>query len=106
MLLGLAALTGHVHRDPGAPRPALDQDEGRDERVPASHRPTIESAFAAESYRPGATARLVLFDAAPRLRIRIFRVGDGHGLIGPRDVMRGDAVGRSLSFGRVSTAGS
>jgi hypothetical protein len=103
VLLGLAALTGHAHRDHGLQRAvALEQDEGRDERVPASHRPTVEAAFADESYRPGATARLVLFDAAPRLQVQILRVGDGHGLLGPRDVMRGDAAGRPMSVGRVS----
>ena len=103
VLLGHAALTGHVHRDYGVHNAAaLEHDEGRDEREPASHRPTVEAAFAAESYRPGAVARLVLFDAAPRLQIQIFRVGDGHGLLRSRDVMRGDLVGRAMSVGRVS----
>jgi hypothetical protein len=77
-------------------------DDGRDEQEPVSHRPTVEAAFDRESYRPGASARLVLFDRAPRLTIRLFRVADAHGSLTDRDVMRGTELGRALRLGAVA----
>jgi N,N-dimethylformamidase beta subunit-like, C-terminal len=87
---------------PASIHAAADLAAGRDEREPVSHRPTVEAAFAAESYRPGATAQIRLFDAAPRLRIQIFRVGDHHGKLVRRDVMRGEPVGQAVTVGHVS----
>ena len=69
--------------------------EGRDEREPVSHRPTVEAAFAAESYRAGGVARLVFFDAASGVTVRLYRVGDAVGLLRARDAMRGTPVART-----------
>lgn len=52
-------------------------------------RPTVQAAFAAESYRPGATARLVSFDVARDVTIGLYRVGDARGRLRARDRMRG-----------------
>jgi hypothetical protein len=78
-----------------------EEIEGRDEREPVSHRPTIEAAFAAESYRAGAEARLVLFDSARGVTVRLYRVGDAVGSLHARDVMRGTPVGPAHRLRRV-----
>jgi hypothetical protein len=70
--------------------------EGRDEREPATHNPTVEAAFDAQSYRPGSTARLVLFDRARDLDIRLYRVGAMGGRLVQRDRMRGTPVGTAI----------
>jgi len=87
---------------PSAPAAASvdpEGDEGRDEREPASNRPTVEAAFAAESYRPGSVARLVSFDSARRVSIRLYRVADASGRLRPRDEMRGIPVGPARELG-------
>jgi hypothetical protein len=35
----------------------------------------VEAAFPRESYAPGSTARLVLFNRAPRVMVQVFRAG-------------------------------
>ena len=63
---------------PGSNRPhALPlQTEGTDVSYRPSNRPTIEAAFARESYRPGAVARLRIFSKHVRgASMRIFRAG-------------------------------
>jgi hypothetical protein len=66
--------------------------EGRDEREPVVLLPTIEASFAAEGYRAGATARLVFFDRAHDVRLRLYRVGSAVGRLPPA-TMRGVHVG-------------
>jgi hypothetical protein len=67
--------------------------EGTDVSYRPSTRPTIEAAFAKESYRPGAPARLVIFSKrARRASLQIFRAGTETGRIRARDIMRGSAV--------------
>ncbi|MGZ8782362.1 MAG: N,N-dimethylformamidase beta subunit family domain-containing protein [Gaiellaceae bacterium] len=83
----------------GADRPAAG--DVSNDREPVSHRPTVEASFAAESYRAGTTATLVLFDAARNVTVRLYRVGDGRGRLRTRDAMRGDAVGGVHRVGRV-----
>src|SRR5688572_24090271 len=54
--------------------------EGTDVAYRPSTRPTIEAAFARESYRPGAVARLVVFsNRVQGASIRIFRAGTERG---------------------------
>ena len=87
------------------PRPLDDKNgdlEGRDEREPATHRPTVEAAFDAQSYRSGGVARLVLFDSARNVSIRVHRVGAVRGPLIQHDRMRGEAVGSPLHFASVS----
>jgi len=71
------------------------------DREPVTHRPTVEAAFASESYRPGTTARLVLFDTASSVTLRLYRVGDAVGTLHERDVMRGKQVGATRRLARV-----
>jgi hypothetical protein len=60
----------------GASRPAIDPEllEGR---APTAEelQPSVQAAFRLQSYRPGDTARLVLFNRAPGLTLRIFEAG-------------------------------
>jgi hypothetical protein len=72
------------------------------EREPVTHRPTVEAAFASESYRRGTTARLVLFDTASNVILRLYRVGDAAGTLYERDVMRGKQVGATRRLARVA----
>jgi len=72
------------------------------EREPVTHRPTVEAAFASESYRPGTTARLVPFDTVTSVTLRLYRVGDAVGVLRERDVMRGKQVGGTLRLTRVA----
>jgi hypothetical protein len=48
-----------------------------DGRVPTAEelRPSVEAAFAAESYAPGSTASLVLFNSASGVSLQLFHIG-------------------------------
>ena len=79
------------------------QSEGTDVSYRPSNRPTIEAAFARESYRPGAVARLRIFSTHARgASMRIFRAGTERGGIRARDKMRGSAVTETRQLGTVS----
>src|SRR5437764_14030117 len=56
---------------------ATSTREELDGRAPTAAElvPSVEAAFAEESYRPGATATLVLFGAAPSVTLQLFRAG-------------------------------
>ncbi len=75
--------------------------DGRDLRERPSLRPTIKAAFAAESYRRGATADLIVLDRATTVQLRLYRVGYSVGTAGARDEMRGTPVGGTRSLARV-----
>jgi hypothetical protein len=79
-----------------------EEVEGRDEREPVSHLPTVEAAFAAESYRAGSAAILVSFDRASSVTVRLFRVGNAVGVLRRRDVMRGTPVGPIRRLARIA----
>jgi hypothetical protein len=70
--LALALLAG------AAPRP-VDSEllEGR-APTPEELRPSVEAAFGLQSYRPGDTASLVLFNRAPGLTVQILQSGPEH----------------------------
>src|SRR5436190_18538649 len=48
-----------------------------DGRAPTAEelRPSVEAAFDAESYRPGARAALAFFDSAPGVTVQVFHIG-------------------------------
>jgi hypothetical protein len=102
----LVALAGVLSvQAPGrssSPPRVVEETEGLDEREPVSRKPTVEAAFAAESYRAGATAELIYFDSARRVTLRLFRVGDEVGMLRERDVMRGAQVGATHRLASVS----
>ena len=62
--------------------------DGADAKHPESRKPVIEAAFPRESYRPGASARLVIFSReAKNVSVQVFRAGTENEPIEPRDEM-------------------
>lgn len=97
----LAGVAVSAERAARTPHPALldDRDgdlDGRDMREPATHNPTVQAAFDAQSYRAGAVARLVLFDRARDVDIHVYRVGAMRGPLVQHDRMRGTPVGATI----------
>jgi hypothetical protein len=86
-----------IYFGPDQRTPATD---GRDEREPALHVPTIQAAFAAESYPRGGMARLVSYDRASSVTIQLYRVGSALPSTSV-DEMRGTAVGEPRQFARL-----
>jgi hypothetical protein len=86
----------------GAVAPTLaDENEGTAPRHASSSRPTVEAAFARESYASGDRARLVIFASARRVSLQIFRAGLEDEAIKANDVMEGDAVSKSIRLASV-----
>ena len=75
-------------------------------RVKPTQRPAVEAAFPRESYRPGQVARLVLFSAARRVTMQVFRAGTEPTRIAARDEMRGTTVSRLRRLGAVRRGNS
>ena len=88
--------------DPVADGPAAraehDEHEGR-APTSAELAPSVEAAFARESYRPGTTARLVLFNAARGITLQLFRVGREDVRTRGRNEMRGVPVTAPFELG-------
>jgi hypothetical protein len=76
--------------------------EGFAGRVPDSKKPKLTAYFTSESYRPGATAHLVITDTAPAVVLRFYRAGGESRATIPNDVMLGTPVGPARSIGSVS----
>jgi hypothetical protein len=100
-VVGAAALAARLDGNTSGTGSPAEGTDGRDLRERPSLRPTIKAAFAAESYRRGATAELIVFDRATTVQLRLHRVGDSVGTAGARDEMRGTPVGGTRSFARV-----
>src|ERR671924_690668 len=82
------------------PSPAGEQDEieGR-APTPEELRPSVEAAFADESYRPGSVASLRIFNRASGIRMQLFRIGaEAPPTIG-RSEMQGVPVTDATSVG-------
>ena len=79
------------------------QDEDLEGRAPTAEelRPSVEAAFPHESYAPGATATLVLFNRAPRVTVRVFHVGPEHIRTFGYSELQGVPVTASESIGSV-----
>jgi hypothetical protein len=75
--------------------------DGTAPHADAWRRPTVAAAFPRESYRPGATARLVVTDVARHIRVQLFRAGYGRGQLEARDLMRGRPVAPAIDAGAV-----
>jgi hypothetical protein len=104
-LLGLISLAGtgfssSVGR--GLATSKNDELDGRDERQPPSHRPTVEAAFPRESYAPGQTARLVIWTRGRGVTLQVFHAGTEPVGLRQRDVMLGSAVTGRTTLGNVS----
>jgi hypothetical protein len=75
--------------------------DGRDVRIRPSHRPAIEAAFTAESYRPGSIASLRIWSRGDDVTLQLFRAGtEPKGLI-RRDVMEGTEISDEWWIGNV-----
>src|SRR6478736_81815 len=79
------------------------QDEDLEGRAPTAEelRPSVEAAFPHESYAPGATATLVLFNRAPRVTVRVFHVSPEHIRTFGYSELQGVPVTASESIGSV-----
>jgi hypothetical protein len=77
-------------------------EEGRDERLEPTNRPTVEAAFPRESYAPGAVARLVIWSHGRNASLQVFRAGTELENVKPQDVMLGSAVTPLRRIGNVS----
>jgi len=62
-------------------------------------RPSVEAAFAREGYRPGSTAALAIFKAAPGIRVQLFRVGPEQVPTDGSDELQGVAVTKPVDVG-------
>ena len=103
-LAGVAATVDHTIRAARQMSRIDDVDgdlQGRDERQPDNHLPTVQAAFDAQSYRSGTAARLVLFDSARNVTVQLYRVGAIRGPLRSYDRMRGTAVGQPLHLASV-----
>lgn len=94
--LGLVAWHGDTHAAGPSWAQRLDADErelvGFAGHVPDSTKPKLTAFFPDESYAPGSTATLHIWDTAKRIRLRIFRAGTIDREILPSDVMTGSPV--------------
>src|SRR5438034_18525 len=79
--------------------------DGSDATLKPSSKPVIEAAFPRESYRPGASARLVIFSKRARnVSVQIFQAGTESQPMKPRDEMYGTAVTGVRRLGTVRKA--
>lgn len=86
----------------GAGGPTHAALEGRDERLPPTHRPTVEAAFPRESYRPGEVARMVIWTRGSGATLQLFRAGTETQNVRARDVMLGSPVSAVRPIGAVA----
>jgi hypothetical protein len=77
-------------------------DEGRDERLVPTNRPTIEAAFPRESYAPDDVARLVIWTSGRSVSLQVFRAGTETENVRPRDAMLGTPVSQVRRVGTVT----
>jgi N,N-dimethylformamidase beta subunit-like, C-terminal len=70
-------------------------------RKPQNALPTVEVAFARESYRPGQAASLKVFSAASRVSFRIFRAGTENHRLVRHTVMAGTPAGSRVWVGGI-----
>jgi len=77
-------------------------EDGRDERLEPTNRPTVEAAFPRESYAPGNVARLVIWSHGRNVTLQVLRAGTESENIRAQDVMLGSPVTPPLRIGDVS----
>ena len=93
ILAVLAIASGGSTHDP---RPL----EGKQPRQKASTKPTVRASFPRESYRPGASARLIVAARATGVEIQIFRAGDEDTRILANDLMLGRPMAKATRRNR------
>ena len=75
--------------------------DGRDVRLLPSHRPTIEAAFTAESYRPGGVAELRIWSRGDDVALQVFHAATEREDLVHRDVLAGTPVSDEWWIGNV-----
>jgi hypothetical protein len=105
-ICGRCALAAAFIVVPLTPSLATSDLEGRDTRAQPTHRPTVEAAFARESYASGDLARLVVWTRGPRASVQVFRAGTETVSIIRRDLMLGSPVSPQRSVGDVGNGDS
>src|ERR671927_228272 len=96
LVASLPAFTGAA--TPPSPAGEQDEIEGR-APTPEELRPSVEAAFARESYRPGSVASLRIFNRAAGIRMQLFRISaDAPPTIG-RSEMQGVPVTEPREIG-------
>src|SRR5262249_11187311 len=73
-ILFLVALPGATHASSGTPD-GVEVDVGLAPRPKWENAPSVEATFLRDSYRPGATATLVLWRAERSLTLRVYHAG-------------------------------
>jgi N,N-dimethylformamidase beta subunit-like protein len=91
LLLGVVPVPAGSHTD----------DEELEGRAPtaAELRPSVEAAFPRESYAPGSSASLVIFNAARGVELQLFRSGPEKTATRRNDELRGVAVTPRMRIG-------
>jgi hypothetical protein len=92
---------GETRFDVALPRLDMTQLEGRSP-THEELRPSVQAAFAAQSYRPGAPAALKLFNRAPGVELQLFRAGAEKARTRGRSEMQGVPVGPARWVGAAS----
>jgi N,N-dimethylformamidase beta subunit-like, C-terminal len=77
----------------------IDTDEGLAPRPKWELVPAVQATFLRESYKPGATARLVLWHREGPLTIQFFHAGPGYQSNRSNTIMTGVAVSRPAQIG-------
>ena len=84
----------------------LDADEldlvGYAGHIPDSTKPKVTAFFPNQSYAPGSTARLVVWDKAPDLKVQVFRAATSYRRILASDVMTGTPISAVRDLGAVA----
>ncbi len=94
------ATSATPHRTPPWALPSEDLD-GHAPHVADSMRPTVHAAFARQSYRQGGVARLVFFDTASKVTVRVMRAGTNPKRVLANDLLTGSPVTAARSLGSV-----
>jgi N,N-dimethylformamidase beta subunit-like protein len=100
LLLGTGVAALPAAPPPVQARPAVEEEE-LEGRAPTAEelRPSVEAAFARESYRPGRVASLRLFNRAPGVTVQVFRVGSESEPTRGGSELQGAAVSQPRAIG-------
>jgi hypothetical protein len=99
VLIALSLVGEHAH---------LLDEEQFEGRAPTAEEltPSVEAAFARESYAPGTTATLKLFNAARRVSVQVFRSGPEHAPTVGNDELVGMPMGEAIPVGHAHLGGA
>ena len=99
LILFVVALSGATRSESAVPA-GVDVDEGRAPRPHWEHAPSVEATFLRDSYRPGASATLVLWRREGTFTLRIFQAGPEQGKTVGNITMNGVPVSAPVEVAR------